>query len=489
MRPCAVLLCALALAGCGHDPPPSSPDAGTPLTCPASDKPLGSSALTSNVVHQPSPVQVGQSVEFDVPAGTVSITIVEQAVSAPDSITLKTGSGQFAINNTAVPLLVKDPSGAKVFDDNQDLPADLSTLPVFFASESPATGTLTIPNTTAGLRLLGGGGLAAGTWSFVVSDFAYECTSPAASPLPAGASCDGGTDQSLYDVTVITKAAVSGAIPASGKLDLAVYFATTVTGTAGGAPLDAAKASAGQDPDLNRMEATLGRIFGQAGIQIGTVTYTLLPADVLAKYATGVDIDQTGACAPLAQLLKLADAGNTLNIFFVSALRASDVSGGQVVVGVDGTIPGPSSIGGTVASGAAVATLDLRAGSGTAACAVDGVNLGCGADTTAYIIAHEAGHFLGLYHTTEAGGTLFDPLDDTLTCVCSVCAATTAGKAACSRTAFPHQMTVAECSLGPNACGGGTNLMFWSLGSGSQGVLSDQQKSVMRANPLVQIVP
>jgi hypothetical protein len=449
------------------------------------------------VYHPPGPLQVGQPFPFVVPANTASITIVEQAVSAPDSIFLRRPTQQIAIHNTAVPLIVKDPLGNTVFDDNQRLPADISTLPVFFASDSPATGTLTIPNTTAGLALVGPEGLPAGTWSFIVSDYAYECTSPAASPLPAGLTCTGGNDQSLYDVTVITKPTVAAAIPATGKLDVAIYFATTIAGgPPGAAPLDVDRAKAGEDQDLNRMVTALGLLFGQAGITLGDVRYTLLSADVLATYATGVSIDEGGACGDLGQLLRLAEPGNTLNIFFVSSLKAGGLPGNQEVVGVDGTIPGPSTIGGTVASGAAVATLSLRAGTGTAACQDANLNLACGADDTAYIIAHEAGHFLGLYHVTEAEGTLFDPLGDTATCPCSTCAATANARAFCAdATPAPpagteHQMSLTECNQVQAGCGGGTNLMFWSIDkTRSQGLLTPQQQSVLQANPLIQIVP
>jgi hypothetical protein len=295
-------------------------------------------------------------------------------------------------------------------------------------------------------------------------------------------------------VTVITKPAVATATPPSAKLDVAIYFATTIAGgSSGSAALDEAAANSGADSDLKRMETALGQLFGRAGIGLGTVRYTLLPADVLATYATGVDIDQGGACGPLAQLLKHAAPGNTLNIFFVSSLKAGGLQGSDAVVGVDGTIPGPSTIGGTVASGAAVATLDLRAGTATAAC-TGPFDLRCGADETAYIIAHEAGHFLGLYHVTEAEGTLFDPLGDTATCACSSCA-TMDARPRCADAKPPppsgleHLMTVAECSVGPTECGGGTNLMFWRLESASKGLLTPEQQSVLRANPLVQIIP
>ncbi len=499
MRATAVLVCAIVLAGCSHDSPPAStPDAGTLLSCPATEKPIGTSALatTPQVFHPSGPFQVGQVVSFDVPANTASITIVEQAVSAPDSITFRTSTRQATLDNTAVPLLVKDPNGNTIYDDNQPPPAggDVSTLPVFFASDSPATGTLTIPNTTAGLTLVASGlppSDATHKWSFIVSDFAYECTSPAASPLPAGTTCTAGDDQSLYDVTVITKPMVGGAIPTSGTLDVSIYFATTnAGGAAGSAPLDAVIANQGTDTDLNRMVTSLGQLFAQANVTIGSVKYTPLP-DVLATYATGVDIDQSGACGPLSQLLKFAAPGNTLNIFFVSSFRASGLPSGQSIVGIDGTIPGPSTIGGTVASGAAVSTLNIRAGTGTAAC-TGPFNLNCGADETAYIIAHEAGHFLGLYHVTEAEGTLFDPLADTATCACSACAPLASRSRCADASPTPvnaYQMKVTDCSQVSTTCGEGTNLMFWQLGATSAGTLTLEQQSVLRANPLIQNVP
>ncbi len=108
MRASAALVCAVALLGCGHDEPPAStPDGGALLSCAASEKPVGTSALagTPQVFHPPDPLRVGQLVPFDVPAGTASITIVEQAVSAPDSITLLTSGSRTPLNNTAVPLV------------------------------------------------------------------------------------------------------------------------------------------------------------------------------------------------------------------------------------------------------------------------------------------------------------------------------------------------------------------------------------------------
>jgi len=96
---------------------------------------------------------VGQVVTFDVPPGTSSITIIEQANGTtpatvpPDTVTL---NGNIVIGNTAVPDKVTNPSQTVIYDDNPPSPppADPSGQTVFFASSSPVTGAFTIPNTS-----------------------------------------------------------------------------------------------------------------------------------------------------------------------------------------------------------------------------------------------------------------------------------------------------------------------------------------------------
>ena len=60
-------------------------------------------------------------------------------------------ASQLVLDNAAVPLWLKDPLGATIYDDLQPPPADGSGLPVFYVSFSANTGTLGYPNTSAGL--------------------------------------------------------------------------------------------------------------------------------------------------------------------------------------------------------------------------------------------------------------------------------------------------------------------------------------------------
>jgi hypothetical protein len=486
------LVAVAALAACNDrpaTPPPPTPSttATIPIGC---EKVLGATQgldAQTTVFHQAS-VQVGTELPIAVPPGTVSLTVIEQALSAPDVITqhIPGQSTPDVMPNTAIPLTITDPTGKIVHDDHPGSGGgDITQLPSFFASESPAAGTITIPNTSAGLAAL----VRPGTWKVLVSDYAYECATGALLSTPV--TCDESSRASTYDVTVITKQAPGGAIPSAGTIDFTFYFATQraddpATGTTT-IPLTRANAEAGKDPDLARMVQTLGVLLAQGGLTLGNVQYRDLPADLQATFDAGVDVDVRGACAELPQMLAHSEPGNAANIFLVSRLTGGS-AGAFTVIGVDGTIPGPASVGGTVASGAAVSTEDLRANrsacSGTAP-----VFSGpfCGADLVAFVAAHETGHFMGLYHTTEQEGLDFDTLVDTPTCPCSTCKLATGESCATSAgsSASTHLMTTLECNGQRAGCAGSDNLMFWLFGSAAKGTLTPEQQQVIRANPLV----
>ncbi len=402
---------------------------------------------------------VGDVVTFNVPAGTGSITIFSQSAAATtDSIDYK----GMTIGNTVVATGLKDPGGTILYDDSASPPADPSGQTVYYGSESVSTGVMTLPNTSPLLHQVARqGGLAAGTWQFVVNDFAYECLNTS--------GCSGGSSTGQYDIQVLTK---SGVAASTGTIAVALYLV-------GGS---ATAATAVSDPALARMVQTLGQIYAGAGLCLGSVTAFDVPSWARTKYGSGLGVDDTSPCSDLDQMFTLSGAGKQLNLFLVNDLVANHQNG-ATVVGVDGTIPGPSTVGGTINSGAAVSSADLS----TSGCGSTTDYRHCGADEVAYIAAHEGGHWMGLYHTTEQTGDGFDPIADTPTCECTKCAPT-ADQANCAasnpKASSPTTMSTAWCTAS-STCGGGDNLMFWILGAASQGTLTPDQGQAVRANPLV----
>ena len=424
------------------------------------------SALPAARVLQLGVHAVGETVTFVVPAGTGSVTILQQGtepLAAPSVTNLGT-----LLPNTVVPATISVGGTPYYIQDVKppDDPANWGTPggigSMFFESFAPWTGTFTVPNTSNALEYVAtNGGVPAGTWSIEVFDYAAGCTLPTCvigdgvSVYPAG----------KYDLQILLK---PGVVPATGTMD-AIFYLVTNTLTA---------ATASTDPSVARMQQTLGTYLGRAGIALGSVAFVDVPADVKARYAAGVNIDDSLPCGDMATILRLANAGNEMSIFLVNSL-VSNQGGTFTYVGVDGTIPGPSSVGGTVASGALVSVADLTFVTTPTSCQGPVNLVDCGADETAYIVAHETGHFLGLYHVSESDGVLFDPVKDTPTCPLGLCAPGLQEVVNSDCTAFPADPT--------SPCGGGDNLMFWLIDFvRSAGSLSSQQSSIMRANPLVQ---
>ncbi|HEX8910008.1 MAG TPA: hypothetical protein VF805_12470, partial [Anaeromyxobacteraceae bacterium] len=161
MRPSPLLLAlALLAAGCGGNSSSTSgrcpatpcgtgqfcqadgtcaaavvnPDGGIAACTSQSEKPVSASSLPNvtgtgaYVLKHQSPVTVGQTVNFVVPAGITSITIVEQAISAPDTATFISGGSGVTLDNVAVPHTVTGPGGVSFNDvaDGQTLPPSTS---------------------------------------------------------------------------------------------------------------------------------------------------------------------------------------------------------------------------------------------------------------------------------------------------------------------------------------------------------------------------
>ena len=433
-------------------PPPTLIAGGTvgPASPPAScQKSVRPTAHPAAQVQELGVHPVGQTVTFNVPANSTSLTVVSQAVRAWDTIVFEGNT----YGNSVVPDKLRDPSGTVWYDDNV-FPPDLEQAYAEYAGNSPVINSFTIPSTSKAISILRDGGVPPGSWSFLVNDYAYECTYLS--------GCDGGTDAGEYDIKVLTQ---SGPSSSAGTLDLSIYLVET-SGLDSGTALTS--------PSVQRYVQSTTTLFAQQGICPGRITFYDVPAWATARYATSINADRTEPCDLMPQMFTLSQSDSTLNLFWVSFISGG--SGGGTVLGIDGTIPGPSTVGGTIASGASVSIDDLTSGS----CGNSLSPLTCGADEIAYITAHEAGHWLGLFHTTEAPGIFFDPLSDTPKCVCRTCLSQTGGCASGSAL-----VSTSQCNNSRPDCGGSDNLMFWLLGGQAGGKLTPDQGEVMRRNLVV----
>jgi hypothetical protein len=132
-------------------------------------------------------------------------------------------------------------------------------------------------------------------------------------------------------------------------------------------------------------------IFQEGGVEVTLEPVTELGADYasVGDFGTGLTNEM---------LAKGSAAG--VNLFLVDDLQGINVSG---YLGKAAGIPGSAG----VVSGFNGVLINLSAHE--TAGSLDNALL-------AETLAHESGHFLGLFHTTESSGTLFDPLSDTPEC-------------------------------------------------------------------------
>jgi hypothetical protein len=432
--------------------------------------------LPSDMVEDLGTLQVGTDVSFAVPSGTASFFIFHQEAenSAADTVGV---SGLGTIPNAVVPTDLFAPDATLYYDDLAEWPTtvidgveypDVTRLLAYDIGFRPVSGALPVPNTSAALeRVRAGGGVTAGTWRFQVNDWSREC------PFTG---CADGDGSGRYRVHVVKR---PGPIPERGTLDLEIYLATDAT-----SDLPTAAAAAAH-PQMGRLLASLGHFLANAGISLGQVNFNDLSQEVKDRLAPGgaVNVSGRGPCSSLNQLFTSAIVpARAVHLFLADSLVAPERDGGITVAGVDGSIPGPSGFPGTVYGGAIVGLDDFGFEATAGACAGEGPRLGaCGTDQLAYVAAHEIGHWLGLYHTTEQGGSLFDPVADTAACPCRSCAPP-GQQAACGSTTL---VTNDRCTGATAGCGGGQNLMFWLLGDRSTGELSPDQGQIVRLNPVV----
>lgn len=225
---------------------------------------------------------------------------------------------------------------------------------------------------------------------------------------------------------------------AGDTLDINVYL-VGVPGTTA--------ANAAQNLDL---QATLGHfddIYRTAGIHRGKIRYFDVTPAVEQEFSIIRDEGNlTDLVAVTTRPGETLDDVLSVNVFFVRAINM----GGTI--GISLGLPGPAGLHGTQGSGVVFTSeymgTQTRDGLGVL---VDGNVF------TAQVLAHEVGHYLGLFHTSETDGFSFDPLSDTPQC----------------------------SSLGVS-CPDISNLMFPFASAGGD-VITPDQAFVLGVNPLTKV--
>ena len=170
-----------------------------------------------------------------------------------------------------------------------------------------------------------------------------------------------------------------------------------------------------------------------------------------AQKYTFVDVSfESYAVDEHAELLTLSESlpadNRGVNIFLVQGFN------GWGLLGKAGGIPGPPLLHGTYHSGVVVSLAEYYE-----------LEDQYGVFLTAEAMAHELGHQIGLFHTTEQTGDFFDPIPDTPQCPKS-------------------KDTNKDGVVDPIECEGlgGDNLMFWATSFAT--VLTEGQKFVVHRN-------
>jgi len=148
--------------------------------------------------------------------------------------------------------------------------------------------------------------------------------------------------------------------------------------------------------NLQTMITEFIRLMNALGLNIGDVQIIELSG---SPYDSMTFVYTQGQLDALFRLSSQAPNDNYLNFFLIR-----DLGGGGGILGIAGAIPRPVEKG-TSESGVAINTFGGLTRMTAAGLLMQGNTM-----------AHEAGHYLGLWHTTEREGTVFDPLSDTPEC-------------------------------------------------------------------------
>lgn len=232
--------------------------------------------------------------------------------------------------------------------------------------------------------------------------------------------------------------------PRAGALPLTLWFTSNAYFNA---------ASAQNDPEFQAAVARMQQIYLAANIDLSPIVYR----DVAEPAASLYSVADLGT-ATVGEIVYESFGGSRpegANIVFVEQFLTED---GDGLYGVSAGLPGPPSSNGSNTLGVLVG-LDIHFYEEGG---LDTIELGA-------TMAHELGHYLGLFHISESDGASHDPLSDTPEC-------------------YIRSDADDSGSLSADECGepSARNVMFWTSAYGyDQDQLSTAQEWVLQRNPAI----
>jgi hypothetical protein len=174
-----------------------------------------------------------------------------------------------------------------------------------------------------------------------------------------------------------------------GTVDLNLYFV-------GVSDLGLTAAQAKADPKFQAIITRAQTLWADANLKYGEVNYIDVPEPEASRLS---DITDDDVYADLMRTGRTGGKDGALNMFFVHSIQGGGK--GFIVIGQAAGIPGVPRRGNPL-GGVAVTSANFATARGR--------------DTMAIVMAHEGGHWMGLFHPTEQRGTAFDRLADTPEC-------------------------------------------------------------------------
>jgi hypothetical protein len=221
---------------------------------------------------------------------------------------------------------------------------------------------------------------------------------------------------------------------------------------------------------------------GTLGLTVDNITYNDLPQGF--QLIAG-DSTRTGSEPDIVELFEQSAAAPApgVDFYFIDDIDIDGLNSSAGLLGIDGSIPSPGAFQGTPRSGAVVIMDRVPALTDNAATDPSGLDYQQEIQQYAQVIAHEGGHYLGLFHTQESDCQPDNLSDTPCDASCPWCPDATLGVMSCFDTSSSNCTGI---DFGTDETVTENYTMFWGADpSYNQVFFSAEQGIAVRRHPLV----